>query len=81
MPDKSSNRVIVVLGVALVAVAGYAFFNLRDNRTGAEHVGDAVSALPNGINKAARELENRTPAERVGDHVRDAVNGDQPPAR
>lgn len=81
MADKSSNRVIIVLVVALAAMAGYAFFNMRDTRTGAEHVGDAVSALPNGIDKAARELENRTPAERVGDHVRDAVKGDQPPPR
>lgn len=73
MSNKSPNGIVVVLLVVLAAIAGYAFFNMRDNRTGAERVGDAVSALPNGIDKAARELENRTSAERVGDAVGDAV--------
>lgn len=81
MSNKSPNGIVVVLLVVLAAIAGYAFFNMRDNRTGAERVGDAVSALPNGIDKAARELEDRTPAERVGDAVGDAVNGDRPAPR
>lgn len=42
MAGKSPNGVMTILVVVLVAIAGYAFFNLRNTRTGAEHVGDAV---------------------------------------
>lgn len=74
MQNKSSGIVMLLL-VVLIAVAGYAFFNMRDNRTGAEKVGDAISELPEGIDNAARQLEDRTPAERVGDAVEDATDG------
>lgn len=74
MTTKSSNTIMVVLVTALVVIAGFAFFNMRDNRTGAERLGDAVSELPNGLDNAARQLEDRTPAEKVGDAIDDAVD-------
>ncbi len=75
MATQNTNTIITVLVIALVAVGGYAFFNMRDNRNGAERLGDAISELPNGIDNAARELEDRTPAERVTDTVKDATDG------
>lgn len=59
-----TNRMLTLIVVALLVVGLYAFFNMRDNRTGAERIGDAVS-----------ELQDRTPAERVGDAVKDSVGG------
>jgi hypothetical protein len=69
--NKSSSRLIGIALIVILAVMAYGVLTMPDRRSGAEHLGDAVSALPNGVDKAARELENRTPGERIGDAVKD----------
>ena len=44
---------------------------MPDNRSGTDKLGDAIHALPDGPDKAARQLENRTPGEKLGDAVKD----------
>jgi len=59
--------IIVVLGVIVWGV-----LTMPDQRSGGQKIGDAVDALPDGVGKAARQLENRTPGEKLGDAVKDA---------
>jgi cell division protein FtsN len=60
----------VVVGL-LVAVIGYYVLSAPDNRNPVQKVGDAISELPNGPEKAARELESRTPGDKLKDAVED----------
>ncbi len=57
--------------VVILAIMAYGVLTMPDNRTGAQRIGDAVAELPNGVDKAARQLEDRTPGEKVGDAVKD----------
>ena len=58
--------VVVVLGI------GYVIFNAPDKRNAGEKISDAINELPNGVDKAARQLEERTPGEKLNDVVEDA---------
>lgn len=58
--------------VIILAIMAYGVLTMPDNRTGAQRMGDAISELPNGVDKAARQLEDRTPGEKLGDAVKDA---------
>lgn len=70
--NKNSKGLITVIIVVVVAVVAWAVLTMPDQRTTGQKIGDAVDALPSGIDKAARQLENRTPGERLGDAVKDA---------
>jgi hypothetical protein len=71
--NKSSGMTFGVL--ALVAVVAIAIFvSLPDRRTTGERVGDAVEALPHGVDKAADQLEDKSPAERAGDKIEQKVD-------
>ncbi|NDE90871.1 MAG: hypothetical protein EB059_07010 [Alphaproteobacteria bacterium] len=67
-----NNPWLIILVVVLIIGAGYVLTR-PDQRTDAQHIGDAISELPNGVNKAARELKDRTPAQRIGDEIKDEV--------
>lgn len=69
----TSRNIIAVLALIVVAGIVYGFLNLRDERTGAERLGDAISAIPDGVDKAAQQLEDRTPAQKAGDALKDAA--------
>ncbi len=72
MNSTRQTKGFLILAVAiLLAVIAYAALIVPDRRTGAEKVGDAISELPNGLDKAARQLENRTPGEKLGDQISD----------
>ena len=60
----------IVVGL-IVAVIGYYLLNAPDNRDPAQKIGDAVSELHNGPDKAARQLESRTPGDKLEDAVKD----------
>lgn len=68
--NTSKNLVILIVVVAL-AIIVYSVLVMPDRRTPAEKLGDAISELPNGVDKAARQLEDRTPGEKLGDAVKD----------
>jgi hypothetical protein len=75
MNGTTNNRGLtigVVLVLALIAVV--VFVNLPDRRSGGEKLGDAVDALPQGVDKAADELGDKSPAERAADKVEQKVD-------
>ncbi|WKL58436.1 hypothetical protein Q1W73_05475 [Asticcacaulis sp. ZE23SCel15] len=69
----NKNLVIASIIGLLVIVAAAVFMNMPDNRTAGERVGDAVDTLPQGVDKAAEQLEDRTPAERLGDNIKEGA--------
>lgn len=73
MTQKSnSNFFLIVIILIIVAGVGYYIMTAPDNRTAGEKVGDAIDELPNGLDKAGRQLEDRTPGEKLGDAMQDA---------
>ena len=73
MDQKIVKTILVLIVIAVIAFAGYKALNVPDQRTTGERMGDAVDALGEGVDKAAKELEGRTPAEKLGDAVDDAA--------
>lgn len=73
MVSLTANKTVpIVLIALLVAILGYLVLNTPDHRSVGEKVGDAVNELPNGVDKAARQLEDRTPGEKLEDAAHDA---------
>ncbi len=66
---KGLLAVVVVLALGLIT---WGVMTMPDQRTTGQKVGDAVDALPQGVGKAARQLEDRTPGQKLGDAVKDA---------
>lgn len=54
-----------------VAIGGYYILNAPDQRSTGDKIGDAINELPNGVDKAVRQLEDRTPGEKLKDAVND----------
>jgi len=68
----ASNRNITgLLIVIILAIVTYAVLTMPDQRSTGQRIGDAVDALPQGLDKASRQLEKRTPGEKLGDAVKD----------
>ncbi len=67
----SAQRFLFLALIILVAVVGYRFLTLPDTRSTSDKIGDAIHELPNGVDKASRQLEDRTPGERLGDAIKD----------
>lgn len=63
------NGIYILCGVALVVIAAIFLLNLPDNRSGTERVGDAVEALPQGVDKAGDQLKDRNPVDKAGDAI------------
>jgi hypothetical protein len=62
----------LVLGAVLIAIIlGYGILTMRDQRSTTEKIGDAIDDLPQGVDKARRQLEDRTPGQKLGDAVKD----------
>ena len=81
MANITSNQMYVLaigagIGLAVLLV-GYTIMTQPDQRSPLQHVGDAVGAIPDGLTKAARELQDRTPAEKLKDAVEDAKDDAQ----
>jgi len=54
----------IALVVIVLLVVGYFMLVQPDQRTEAQKIGDAIQELPNGVEKAERQLEDRTPGEK-----------------
>lgn len=65
------NFLIIALVIA-VGVVGYSILNAPDKRDAGTKISDAIDELPNGVDKAARQLESRTPADKLEDAASDA---------
>lgn len=74
MINHSLCKHVLIASVVLIIVAlSYVALTAPDQRNGFQKIGDAISILPEGADKAARELQDRTAAEKLGDAVRDGV--------
>lgn len=69
--SSSSRSLMALLIVVVLAAIAWAILTMPDQRTTGEKIGDAVDALPQGVDKAAQQLENRSPGEKLGDAVKD----------
>jgi hypothetical protein len=58
--------------VAVVGFVAYSVLNAPDRRSSGDKIGDAINELPNGVDKAARQLEDRTPGDKLNDAAKDA---------
>ncbi|MDD5587439.1 MAG: hypothetical protein PHY92_10900 [Alphaproteobacteria bacterium] len=72
MIDAKYKKPLFVIVLIIVALLAYSLLTRPDTRSVTEKVGNAISELPQGIDKAARELENRTPAQKLNDAAKDA---------
>ena len=73
MSTQTQSKFIVTVGlVVFVAVVGLYILNAPDRRSGGQKISDAISELPNGVDKAQRQLESRTPADKLNDAAKDA---------
>lgn len=74
-PSKGTNSILILIGVAVIALLAVgAVFLMQDNRSGSERMGDAVEALPQGVDKAADELGDQPPAENIKRNAEKATN-------
>ena len=71
MSSGSYKIPLVIIVVIIASFAVYKVLTIQDNRSVTDKIGDAVHALPDGPDKAARQLEDRTPGQKLGDAVKD----------
>jgi hypothetical protein len=64
--------ILTLAGIAIVAFA--ALYMMTDHRSSGERLGDAVEALPQGVDKAANQFDDQAPAKNVERNTEDAVN-------
>lgn len=74
MTKDSKSKILALAGISIIALIAYYILTAPDTRSPTEKLSDAANALPNGIDKAARQLEDRTPAEKLKDAANDAKN-------
>ncbi len=72
-----SKQILGIVVVILIAIVAFMVLNKPDDRNPVQKVGDAIHQLPNGTDKAARELKDRTPADKIKDNLKDATQGNQ----
>lgn len=73
MAQKTQGKNLMIIGVVLIlAVIIFYVLNAPDRRSAGDKIGDAINELPNGVDKAARQLEDRTPGDKLNDAAKDA---------
>lgn len=73
MQNSNARNLLVIVIVAVLAFLAYGYLTMPDRRSTTEKVGDAIHDLPQGADKAARQLEDRTPGEKLGDKIKDST--------
>lgn len=68
---SGARTLSIVIILAILAAVAFVFLTQPDRRTTGQKIGDAVDALPQGVDKAADQLESRTPGQKIGDAVED----------
>ncbi len=73
MTTQPQGKFLTIAGLAvIVAIVGYFVLTAPDQRNVGEKISDSINELPNGVDKAAQQLESRTPGEKIGDAMEDA---------
>ncbi len=70
---NSKRNLVIVLVIIVAAVVAYAVLTMPDQRNTTEKIGDAIHDLPQGADKASRQLEDRTPGQKLGDDIKDST--------
>jgi len=65
-----ASTIFMVAVVIAVIFLGYNLLTTPDQRSMPDRVGDAIHALPQGVDKASEQLEDRTPGQKLGDAVK-----------
>ena len=73
---SQTKSVLSVILIIFLAILAYGFLTMPDQRTSGEKIGDAIDALPQGVDDAVEQLEDRTPGEKLGDAIEDATDKD-----
>lgn len=72
MIKQPQGKFLLMAGVVVViAIIGYNILNAPDRRDAGQKISDAIDELPNGLDKASRQLESRTPGEKLSDVAKD----------
>ena len=75
MTQQPQGKTLMMIGlVVVIGIIGYYVLNAPDHRSAGDKIGDAINELPNGVDKASRQLENRTPGDKLNDAAKDAGN-------
>lgn len=69
--NNTQKYLLTALVVIVLAGVAWGALTMPDHRSTGQRIGDAVDALPQGVDKAGRELQDRTPGARLGDAVKD----------
>jgi len=73
MSSSLVRGLLALVVIAAVIFLAYGVLTMPDQRSTPDKIGDAVHELPNGVDKAGRQLEDRTPGQKIGDAVKDAT--------
>ena len=68
------NFIAIAILVIGLGVVGYYVLNTPDKRDSGQKISDAISALPQGIDKASEQLKDRTPGQKLDDAAKDAAS-------
>ncbi len=75
MFQQSPGKLLLYAAVIIIAgIAAYTILYAPDRRDSTQKISDAIDELPNGLDKAARQLESRTPADKLQDAAQDATD-------
>jgi len=69
--NNSYRWTVGIIAIILIAGVAYGVLTMPDRRNAMEKIGDAIHDVPQGGDKAARQLESRTPGQKLGDAVKD----------
>lgn len=70
--NPQSKTLLTIVIVLVLGIVAWGILTMPDQRTTGQKIGDAVDTLPQGADKAVRQLKDRTPGEKLGDAVKDA---------
>ncbi|MDE2029224.1 MAG: hypothetical protein KGI97_01535 [Alphaproteobacteria bacterium] len=65
---------VVILVLAVLGIATYRYLTTPDTRSTSQRLGDAIHALPQGLDKAKSVYEDRTPGQKLGDDIKNIGN-------
>jgi predicted PurR-regulated permease PerM len=71
MTGKRTQQILAVLVIVLLGFVAYFVLTTPDQRDLGQKIEDAVDEIPNGLDKAAEQLEDRTPIEKLQDKAED----------
>ena len=70
--DNSNNKKYMSAAIIVaVVLIGYFVLTRPDQRSAIQKIDDAVNELPNGVEKASRQLDSRTPGDKLKDVAKD----------